>query len=159
MRLLPPKPSPGEAGSQPQRIPTFKENAPKVQPNILPLQLSTPEAKRSTINSRQSCATETYCTLRIFGTPSWHHLSCDTFSKEPLGADIEDDEPEPIPILRDFGYSELEAYFLYLVVTHSGYLTRQQFLKFTGKTKGWAVHRFHGETISKRSCESHAPAS
>jgi hypothetical protein len=32
--------------------------------------------------------------------------------------------------LRYFGYTEEEARFLYLVATHSGYFTCQQFLQF-----------------------------
>lgn len=32
--------------------------------------------------------------------------------------------------LRYFGYTEEEAQFLYLVATHSGYFTCQQFLQF-----------------------------
>lgn len=51
--------------------------------------------------------------------------------------------------LSDLGYSELEARFLYLVVTHSGYFTRQQFLKFSGKSKGWAVHRFTQKLLAR----------
>lgn len=44
--------------------------------------------------------------------------------------------------LRDFGFNEQEARFLYLAATHSGYFTRHQFLSFTHKTKGCLVHRF-----------------
>ena len=36
--------------------------------------------------------------------------------------------------LRYFGYTEEESRFLYLVATHSGYFTCQQFLRFI-KTK------------------------
>ena len=38
-------------------------------------------------------------------------------------------------ILR-FGYTETEARFLYLVVTHSGYFTQAHFLRFAGVEKG-----------------------
>ena len=55
---------------------------------------------------------------------------------------IHDFDPNAVELLRTFGYNEQEASFLYLVITHSGFFTRQQFLGFTGKTKGWAVHRF-----------------
>jgi hypothetical protein len=44
--------------------------------------------------------------------------------------------------LRDFGYNEQEARFLYLAATHSGYFTRHQFLTFTHRAKGCLVHRF-----------------
>jgi hypothetical protein len=41
--------------------------------------------------------------------------------------------PRPqIDALRDFGYTEDEARFLYLVATHSGYFVARQFLGFTG---------------------------
>lgn len=63
------------------------------------------------------------------------------------------DEPnavsDAVSSLSIFGYSELEARFLYLGVTHSGYFTRQQFLRFTGKSKGWAVHRFTQKLLTR----------
>jgi hypothetical protein len=38
--------------------------------------------------------------------------------------------------LRAFGYTEVEARFLYLVATHSGYFTVRQFLDFAGAKSG-----------------------
>jgi len=38
--------------------------------------------------------------------------------------------------LRAFGYTEVEARFLYLVATHSGYFTVRQFLDFAGARSG-----------------------
>src|SRR5713226_5531314 len=38
--------------------------------------------------------------------------------------------------LRDFGYTEVEARFLYLVATHSGYFTVRQFLDFAKAKSG-----------------------
>ncbi len=38
--------------------------------------------------------------------------------------------------LRDLGYTEDEARFLYVVTTHSGYFTIRQFLQFTGAKSG-----------------------
>jgi hypothetical protein len=38
--------------------------------------------------------------------------------------------------LESFGYTEVEANFLYLVATHSGYFTCQQFVRFTGGKSG-----------------------
>src|ERR1700688_2278868 len=35
-----------------------------------------------------------------------------------------------------FGYTEVEARFLYLVATHSGYFTVKQFLDFAGAKSG-----------------------
>ena len=56
--------------------------------------------------------------------------------------------------LRDFGYNEQEARFLYLAATHSGYFTRHQFLSFTHQTKGCLVHRF----TTKLMTQHHAQA-
>ena len=49
---------------------------------------------------------------------------------------------EPLASLCDLGYTEQEARFVYLVATHSGYFTLQQYLDFTGSKKGWSVHQF-----------------
>jgi len=38
--------------------------------------------------------------------------------------------------LRAFGYTEVEARFLYLVATHSGYFTVRQFLEFAKAKSG-----------------------
>src|SRR5260370_3822145 len=47
--------------------------------------------------------------------------------------------------LRDFGYTEVEARFLYLVATHAGYFTIRQFLDFahprSGKRNAQLVER------------------
>ena len=50
--------------------------------------------------------------------------------------------PEHLAALSDLGYNEQEARFAYLVATHSGYFTLQQYLDFTGAKKGWSVHQF-----------------
>src|SRR5713101_3823225 len=42
--------------------------------------------------------------------------------------------------LRAFGYTEVEARFLYLVATHSGYFTVRQFLDFAHAKSGSAMH-------------------
>lgn len=52
-------------------------------------------------------------------------------------------------ILSAYGYSLVESQFLYLAVSHSGFFTRRQFLRFTGKTKGWAVHRFTQKLLTR----------
>lgn len=41
-----------------------------------------------------------------------------------------------VAALRDFGYTEVEARFLYLVATHSGYFTVRQFLEFAKAKSG-----------------------
>ncbi len=38
--------------------------------------------------------------------------------------------------LMDFGYTEADARFLYIVATHSGYFTLRQYLGFTGAHRG-----------------------
>lgn len=43
---------------------------------------------------------------------------------------------DKIAKLRDFGYTEVEARFLYLVATHSGYFTVRQFLDFAHAKSG-----------------------
>src|SRR5258708_21159543 len=44
--------------------------------------------------------------------------------------------------LRAFGYTEVEARFLYLVATHSGYFTVRQFLDFAHAKSGKRNARF-----------------
>src|SRR5256885_17252045 len=50
--------------------------------------------------------------------------------------------------LRNFGYTEVEARFLYLVATHSGYFTVRQFLDFarakSGKRNASLVEKLFG---------------
>src|SRR5581483_6772961 len=54
---------------------------------------------------------------------------------------------EYLAALCDLGYTEQEARFVYLVATHSGYFTLQQYLDFTDTTKGWSVHEFTSKSI------------
>jgi len=56
--------------------------------------------------------------------------------------------------LRDFGYNEQEARFLYLAATHSGYFTRHQFLSFNHQTKGCLVHRFTTKLLTQRHAQA-----
>ncbi len=44
--------------------------------------------------------------------------------------------PMHLEALKALGYTEVEARFLYLVATHSGYFTARQFLAFTGGSLG-----------------------
>ncbi len=55
--------------------------------------------------------------------------------------------PEHLAALCDLGYTEQEARFVYLVATHAGYFTLQQYLDFSGTTKGWNVHKFTSKAI------------
>ena len=38
--------------------------------------------------------------------------------------------------LKELGYTEIEARFIYIVATHSGYFTVRQFLDFADRHKG-----------------------
>jgi hypothetical protein len=52
--------------------------------------------------------------------------------------------------LQELGYEAQEAHFLYLVATHSGYFTIQQFLDFTHQPKGRPAHRFVQKLVHRR---------
>jgi hypothetical protein len=57
---------------------------------------------------------------------------------------------EHLAALEHLGYDSRESRFLYLVATHSGYFTVQQFLDFTQQAKGRPVHRFTQKLIQRR---------
>ena len=50
--------------------------------------------------------------------------------------------PEQLATLRAFGYTEVEARFLYLVATHSGYFVPRQYLGFCGAYWGYRTDHF-----------------
>ena len=50
--------------------------------------------------------------------------------------------------LVEFGYTEPEARFLYVVATHSGYFTLRQFLDFTGARRGKRSTQFARKTLN-----------
>ncbi len=56
--------------------------------------------------------------------------------------------------LKMFGYTEEEARFLYLVATHSGYFTCQQFLKFVNGKPGKRSLSFARKTLEKKHATS-----
>jgi hypothetical protein len=58
--------------------------------------------------------------------------------------------PEHLEAIRKFGYTEAEAYFLYIVAVHSGYFTQRQFGSFVECKPGRAVHSFVERGIGKR---------
>jgi hypothetical protein len=58
--------------------------------------------------------------------------------------------PIHIDALRSFGYTEEEARFLYLVATHSGYFTCQQFLHFIQTKPGKRSVAFAQKVIEKK---------
>jgi hypothetical protein len=58
--------------------------------------------------------------------------------------------PEDLKTIRDMGYTETEARFLYLVATHSGYFTRRHFLAFTDQANGCLIQRLLDRTVSRR---------
>jgi hypothetical protein len=57
---------------------------------------------------------------------------------------------EHLAALEHLGYDSQESQFLYLVATHSGHFTVQQFLDFTQQAKGRPVHRFTQKLIQRR---------
>jgi hypothetical protein len=61
---------------------------------------------------------------------------------------------EQILKVRAFGYTEVEARFLYLVATHSGYFTVRQFLDFAGAKSG----KRNARLVEKLFSLSHAGA-
>ncbi|MGA7853191.1 MAG: hypothetical protein WCA15_07670 [Candidatus Acidiferrales bacterium] len=56
--------------------------------------------------------------------------------------------------LCGFGYTEEEARFLYLVATHSGYFTCQQFLQFVGTKPGKRSVAFARKMVEKKHASS-----
>ena len=52
--------------------------------------------------------------------------------------------------LRYFGYTEEESRFLYLVATHSGYFTCQQFLQFIKMKPGKRSVAFARKVVEKK---------
>jgi hypothetical protein len=58
--------------------------------------------------------------------------------------------PIHIDALRGFGYTAEEARFLYLVATHSGYFTCQQFLHFIQTKPGKRSVAFAQKVIEKK---------
>jgi hypothetical protein len=58
--------------------------------------------------------------------------------------------PTHIESLEALGYTEIEARFLYIVATHSGYFTARQFLAFTGAHWGKRTTTFWSKLESNR---------
>src|SRR3984893_15211369 len=58
-----------------------------------------------------------------------------------------------LEVLMEFGYTEPEAQFLYVVATHSGYFTLRQYLSFT------AAHRGKRSSLSSRKVLNNGRAS
>ena len=57
--------------------------------------------------------------------------------------------PEHLDALQALGYDDCEARFLYLVATHSGYFTLEQFTDFAGQSKGRPGFRFTQKLIQR----------
>jgi hypothetical protein len=58
--------------------------------------------------------------------------------------------PEHLTALRNLGYTDTEARFLYLVATHSGYFTQRQYLDFSDHLPGSFVHRLTTKILKLR---------
>ena len=54
-----------------------------------------------------------------------------------------------VELLMEFGYTQPEAQFLYVVATHSGYFTLRQYLNFTGAHRGKRSSRFAQKILNK----------
>lgn len=48
--------------------------------------------------------------------------------------------------LKELGYTETEARFLYIVGTHSGYFTSQQYLNFAEAKRGYESYAFRSQS-------------
>jgi hypothetical protein len=59
-------------------------------------------------------------------------------------------DPEPIDALVALGYNDLEARFVYLVATHSGFFTLEQFNDFVGSVKGRPALRFTQKLVQRK---------
>ena len=55
--------------------------------------------------------------------------------------------PEHLHALRELGYTDTEASFLYLAATHSGYFTQRQFLAFAQVQKGGLASRLIAKAL------------
>jgi hypothetical protein len=62
--------------------------------------------------------------------------------------------PAHLEVLQSFGYTRQEAYFLYLVATHSGYFLARQFLGFTRAHWRSRTTRFCAKLRSKKHARS-----
>jgi|SRR5712664_73399 len=59
-------------------------------------------------------------------------------------------KPSCLEALQALGYTEIEAHFLYLVATHSGYFAARQFLAFTCGHWGKRTTTFWGKLQTKK---------
>jgi hypothetical protein len=58
--------------------------------------------------------------------------------------------PEHLSAIRNLGYTDTEARFLYLVATHSGYFTQRHYLAFARLNPGSLVHRLTSRLLERR---------
>jgi len=58
--------------------------------------------------------------------------------------------PEHLDALAALRYDNCEARFLYLVATHSGFFTPQQFTEFAGQSKGRPAFRFTQKLVQRK---------
>lgn len=52
--------------------------------------------------------------------------------------------------LKELGYTEIEARFIYIVATHSGYFTLRQFLDFAGASRGKRSDKLADKLVGNR---------
>ena len=58
--------------------------------------------------------------------------------------------PEHLSAIRNLGYSDTEARFLYLVATHCGYFAQRHYLTFARLNPGSLVHRLTSRLLERR---------
>jgi hypothetical protein len=56
----------------------------------------------------------------------------------------------PIASIRAYGYNAVEARFLHLVATHSGYFLRRQFVAYSGRAWDYCGSKFGNKLIANR---------
>ncbi|MGD0125128.1 MAG: hypothetical protein ABSF46_07220 [Terriglobia bacterium] len=62
--------------------------------------------------------------------------------------------PEHLSAIRNLGYTDTEARFLYLVATHSGYFTQRHYLDFAHLNPGSLLHRLTTRLLERRHARS-----
>jgi hypothetical protein len=65
--------------------------------------------------------------------------------------------PESIAILRQFGYTEREAEFLYIVAAHSGFFLQRQFMQYVDVAGRGPATYFLKKAIEKKHAREHLP--
>lgn len=115
------------------------------------LELATSDYHRDSLAEKSQAGFRHFCDARgRRATPPGHRRSR-AYEGYFFDMNIRSDD---LTAIERLGYTEGEARFLYLVATHSGYFTQHQFLRFSGKPKGWSVHHLTTKTLDRRHARS-----